>query len=80
MRARMDLIFAVAHSHAYTNLVLGAWGCGVFQNDPRAVARLFQEHLTGPRWDGIFERVCFAVYDRSKTQAVRAAFEETFAP
>ena len=30
-------------------LVLGAWGCGVFQNEPASVAGLFAEALGTPQ-------------------------------
>jgi len=30
---RCDYVLALAASHGYKNLVLGAWGCGVFRND-----------------------------------------------
>ena len=26
-------------------LLLGAWGCGVFRNDPNLIAKLFKEQL-----------------------------------
>ena len=58
-------------------LVLGAWGCGVFQNDPRAVAEVFAE-LLASRFARAFSRVVFAIYDRSKAQETRRAFDERF--
>lgn len=39
------------------NIVLGAFGCGVFKNDPATVARLFREELAGRH----FMEVVFAV-------------------
>jgi uncharacterized protein (TIGR02452 family) len=46
--------------HQHTTLVLGAWGCGVFQNDPEEIAELFKEALTGP-FAHQFKRMVFAV-------------------
>jgi uncharacterized protein (TIGR02452 family) len=40
-------------------LILGAWGCGVFQNDPRQVARVFADHLAV--CGAAFERIVFAI-------------------
>ncbi len=43
-------------------LVLGAWGCGVFRNDPQQVARVFAELLLadGP-YSRAFKTVTFAI-------------------
>ena len=72
-RAAQVLDVAVHHGHRV--LVLGAWGCGVFQNDPRAVAEVFAE-LLASRFSRAFARVVFAIYDRSKGQETRRAFDE----
>ncbi|MFD7557013.1 TIGR02452 family protein [Streptomyces sp. NPDC059835] len=72
---RARLVLEVAAHEGYQRLVLGAWGCGVFRNDPQEVARAFGELLTG-RFSGVFERVVFAVLDRDP--GPRTAFERTF--
>lgn len=36
------------------NVVLGAFGCGVFKNDPRTVARMFREELHGRKIKAVF--------------------------
>jgi uncharacterized protein (TIGR02452 family) len=52
----------------------------VFRNDPRDVAGAFHTHLTGGgAFASAFERVVFAVWDRSPRSANRAAFAERFA-
>ncbi|HJZ34106.1 MAG TPA: TIGR02452 family protein, partial [Hyphomicrobiaceae bacterium] len=58
-------------------IILGAWGCGVFKNDPRDVAAQFQAALTGD-FAGVFRLVSFAVLDH-KSGAVIAPFAEAFA-
>jgi uncharacterized protein (TIGR02452 family) len=68
----------VAAHHGHRVLVLGAWGCGVFQNDPHEVAAVFAELLASPKLERAFARVVFAVYDRSKAQENRRAFAERF--
>ena len=45
LRRRSEFVLALAASQGYKCLVLGAWGCGVFRNDPRVVAAAFAEHL-----------------------------------
>ncbi|MCX5192936.1 TIGR02452 family protein [Streptomyces sp. NBC_00249] len=72
---RAERVLEVAALHGYRGLVLGAWGCGVFRNDPAQVAEAFRTHLTG-RFAGVFDRVVFAVLDRDP--GPREAFERAF--
>lgn len=72
---RAGLVLEVAALHGYRRLVLGAWGCGVFRNDPAEVAEAFRGLLAG-RFAGVFERVVFGVLDRDPR--VRGAFERAF--
>jgi uncharacterized protein (TIGR02452 family) len=71
---RSEYILALAASHGYTRLVLGAWGCGVFRNDANVVASAFVGHLRG-MWAGRFESVLFSVLDTSASQAIFQAFQ-----
>jgi len=41
--------------------VLGAWGCGVFGNDPEVVAGIFRDILSEPGFRQAFTHVTFAV-------------------
>jgi uncharacterized protein (TIGR02452 family) len=76
---RSGRVLGVAAQEGAPRLVLGAWGCGVFRNDPREVAEAFRAWLApGAEFHGVFERVVFAVWDRSEPSANRRAFEETF--
>ena len=56
-------VLAVAEAHGHRNLLLGAWGCGVFGNPPRLVAAAFADWLASPRFAGSFDAVVFAVYE-----------------
>lgn len=60
---RIEAILALAESKRHDCLVLGAFGCGVFGNDPAFVANLFKKHLESPRFSTSFAHVVFAVYD-----------------
>lgn len=65
LRRRMEHVLSAAVDAGATALVLGAWGCGVFKNDPATVARLFAGMLAnGGRFARAFEHVAFAVLDR----------------
>ncbi|GAA4780371.1 TIGR02452 family protein [Lysobacter hankyongensis] len=71
---RAEGVLALAAQHGYRNLVLGAWGCGVFRNDPAMVARVFADHLLRGPWRHHFERVRFSVLDNTGDGATFAAF------
>ncbi|MEV6280579.1 TIGR02452 family protein [Nocardia sp. NPDC051832] len=73
---RADRVLAVAARHGVRELVLGAWGCGVFRNDPAEVAEAFDLAL-GER-GAAFGRVVFAVWGRQPVTPNRTAFEERF--
>mgnify|MGYP001194033539 CR=1 FL=1 len=80
MIARLEKILSVALVKGYRHLVMGAWGCGVFQNDPENVAGYFQKHLKeNPVFSGVFEEVVFAVLDHSADQRIIRPFMTQFA-
>ncbi|MNU30819.1 hypothetical protein D3C71_193290 [compost metagenome] len=64
MKKRMDKLLALCYHKGQDTLLLGAWGCGVFRNDPVMIARLFLQLLTG-KYKNVFKRVVFAVYSRN---------------
>ncbi|MFI6097770.1 TIGR02452 family protein [Lentzea sp. NPDC051213] len=64
-------VLHVAASHGHRRLVLGAWGCGVFGNEPAVVADVFHSALRDNRF---FDHVVFAVLDRQKGTPALAAF------
>ncbi|MBK3575049.1 TIGR02452 family protein [Streptomyces sp. MBT65] len=76
---RAERVLETALAHGYPRLVLGAWGCGVFQNDPAQVAGAFRALLgPGGRFAGAFEHVVFGVLDRTPGATVRDAFVRAF--
>ena len=79
LRQRAGMVLAVAREQGHRTLVLGAWGCGVFRNDPHLVADAFGSWLESDTFQGCFDRVVFAVYDPRKEQTVLQAFIKRFA-
>ena len=74
LAARAARVLAVAAAHGHRELVLGAWGCGVFRNDPLTVARAFREQLA--RTGGWFDRAVFAVLDNQQGAPTYNAFAD----
>ncbi len=77
MRERIDRVLAIAQAYGYRSLILGAWGCGAYHNNPYAVAELFRDALTGP-YLGAFETVTFAIADWSPDRQTLGPFRDTF--
>ncbi|MBV1854794.1 TIGR02452 family protein [Catellatospora tritici] len=75
LRRRAERVLSVAAAHGHRTLVLGAWGCGVFRNDPTVVAGAFADAL---RAVDRFDHVIFAIYDNLPYTPVHAAFEHVF--
>jgi uncharacterized protein (TIGR02452 family) len=75
LRRRARFILAIAAHHGIERLVLGAWGAGVFGNDPELVADAFKQPLDGD-FAGAFAEVVFAIYGKGENYA---AFVRSFA-
>ncbi|MEU2307490.1 TIGR02452 family protein [Streptomyces misionensis] len=79
LATRAERVLETAAAHGYRRLVLGAWGCGVFRNDPAQVAGAFRALLgAGGRFARTFEHVVFGVLDRTPGATVREAFARAF--
>ncbi|MEU8649848.1 TIGR02452 family protein [Streptomyces sp. NPDC048737] len=79
LAVRAERVLETGAAHGYRRLVLGAWGCGVFRNDPAQVAGAFRALLgPGGRFEGTFTRVVFGVLDRTPGSVVRQAFVRAF--
>ncbi|MDE6917983.1 MAG: TIGR02452 family protein [Lachnospiraceae bacterium] len=76
MRRRMKLALAIFAQQGAKNLVLGAYGCGVFRNDPTLIAAWWNELLEKEGMGQYFDTVFHAVLDRSKNGACIRAFEK----
>ncbi|MCR5138075.1 MAG: TIGR02452 family protein [Oscillospiraceae bacterium] len=74
---RAEHILSVAAANKNDALVLGAFGCGAFRNDPETVARAWRTVLA--EFDGIFKRVEFAIYQAEGTVSANLeAFKKIF--
>ena len=77
MVERIEKILRVALYYQHTHIILGAWGCGVFKNDPQDVAGYFQYHLAGNgQFICCFDHIVFAIKDNSWEKQVLGAFKE----
>ncbi|MBE8727393.1 TIGR02452 family protein [Flavobacterium hungaricum] len=74
---RMDKVLAIAVKQNIDTLILGAWGCGVFRNEPKDVAKMFKEIITA-KYAAAFKKVVFAVFDSSEKKTNFKQFEQIF--
>lgn len=77
MRRRMKLALAIFAEQGAKHLVLGAYGCGVFRNDPQLVATWWKE-LLEEGMNQYFDTIFYAVFDQSKNGMCINAFEHRF--
>ncbi|MEZ4688497.1 MAG: TIGR02452 family protein, partial [Bacteroidia bacterium] len=79
MRGRMYYLLGIAMLNGAEALVTGAWGCGVFENEPAMVARLFSEMLSkGGVYSKAFAHVTFAITDRMEDGKFIEPFRKAF--
>lgn len=70
---RILRILSVATNNGHQNIILGAWGCGIFKNDPNDISDIFK------RFIGImktYSNVCFPVYDTRKDEPLFNIFRK----
>ncbi|KZK74363.1 MAG: TIGR02452 family protein [Pelodictyon luteolum] len=77
LQKRIHRILAVASAYGYEALVLGAWGCGAFANDPYRTALDFR-HALEADFAGHFSDVVFAVADWSPERRFLGPFAAVF--
>ena len=68
---------AIARAYGYTELILGAWGCGAFGNNPQRTASDFRNALEG-EFAGVFSEVVFAITDWSPERRFLGPFRDVF--
>ena len=68
---RVKFIIDIATENNVKTLILGAFGCGVFKQDPFEVATLFKKVLRG----GSFDKVVFAIPRGTNYNAFKGVFK-----
>jgi uncharacterized protein (TIGR02452 family) len=79
LQERIRRVLAVARAYSHQALVLGAWGCGAFANDPCRTAVDFRSALED-EFQGAFSDIVFAITDWSPDRRFLGPFRRVFAP
>lgn len=72
MKNRMRLALAILAHEKNEIILLGAYGCGVFGNDPNEVALWWRELLKDEGYGCYFKRVLFVVLDHQEGKNIKA--------
>jgi len=76
-KTRIHRVLSIASFRNYESLILGAWGCGAFGNDPRQTALDFRDALEN-EFRGAFSHAFFAVADWSPDRKFLGPFRDVF--
>jgi uncharacterized protein (TIGR02452 family) len=77
LHQRIRRVLEIARAYGYSALILGAWGCGAFENDPLHTAVDFRQALESD-FGGAFSEVVFAIADWSPERRFLGPFREVF--
>lgn len=72
MKDRIDYLFDILAQEQVDTAILGAWGCGVFKQNPDEVARLFKQAIQNGRCKA--EKVVFAIPAGPNLNAFKKVF------
>lgn len=77
-QSRIRNILEVAMSRDVDIIILGAFGCGAFNNDPKLMSQAFKELLVDEDYMKYFKKVIFAIKSTGKNCPNITAFKNTF--
>ena len=75
MKNRMFKILLEFKERRCKTLILGAFGCGVFDNDPNVIAKNWIDLINLEVFENSFDKIVFAVFDRPPKMSCYSAFE-----
>ncbi|MBG9693141.1 hypothetical protein ABD91_20585 [Lysinibacillus sphaericus] len=74
MKLKIESILGIAAFTEKDALILGAFGCGEYGNDPSMVAEIMKNALNDFRWKYAFKEVWIAIPDANKRNVFEAMF------
>jgi uncharacterized protein (TIGR02452 family) len=75
MRRRIPRVLSIMNAYGYTDIVLGAWGCGAFGCDPMSIAKIFVDTLR-EQFSDSFRTVVFAIVDDTMNRRLLGPFAD----
>lgn len=78
-KMKIRLMLSLAHRNGNKNIILGAWGCGVFGNHPKEMSQMFYDVLYNEEMRLMFDNVVFSVInDNNSTDDNYTIFRNKF--
>jgi len=74
---KMRSMFRAAIHNGNDSLLLSAFGCGAFKNDPKIISQLYKAVLSEPEFQGRFRKVVFGIIDDRNGTNLNP-FQQTF--
>jgi len=62
-KEKIRTVLLAALKHGHDSVVLSAFGCGAFHNDPRLIATLYKEVFAEPKFKGRFKKISFGIIE-----------------
>lgn len=79
MKNKIRTILRIAYNNNQRRLVLSAFGCGAFRNDPNVVATFFKDVLMESEFEGVFREIHFSIIENHNSQGRNVtAFQKVF--
>jgi uncharacterized protein (TIGR02452 family) len=69
IRTKIRTMLSLASKNKCKYIILGAWGCGVFKNEPYEIADAFYGVLVDEEYERLFEQVVFAIINDNNSVA-----------
>lgn len=77
---KIRTILRIALDNGHDSVVLGAFGCGVFNLLPSEVSQMFYDVLSEPEFKGNFKKVVFAILERKAKKGFTIGKNGKFKP
>ncbi len=76
MLKRAEKILCIALENQNDNIILGAWGCGVFRNSVTDIAEIFRILLIDKQYAKLFKNIIFASFNEKNNAVFSSVFEK----
>lgn len=78
MYNKIDMIFKIALINKHDIIILSAFGCGAFNNDPLIISNIFKQVIDNNQYNKYFKYILFAILDDHNSKGNYKIFNDTF--